>query len=65
MGLFDRAKNYKSDVYDVALIKIAVFAGALFIAKLWPPILSFDWSWYLIIWIAAAIKPLYTFFMNK
>ena len=62
MNIISGFKNYKADWIDVALTKIAVFAGALFIAKLWNPILDLEWYWYLIIWIVAAIKPMITFF---
>ena len=62
MNIISAFKNYKADWLDVALTKIAVFAGALFIAKLWNPILDLEWYWYLIVWIAAAIKPMITFF---
>lgn len=65
MGLIAKAFNYKADTWDIGLIKIAVFAATLLIAKLWPDILSFDWYWYAILWITAAIKPLYTFFTKK
>jgi len=56
--MFSKLLNFKADLSDIALTKIAVFAGALIIAKLWNPILSLDWYWYLIISILAAIKPL-------
>ena len=62
MNIISGFKNYKADWIDVALTKIAVFAGALFIAKLWNPILDLEWYWYLIVWIVAAIKPMITFF---
>ena len=62
MNIISGFKNYKADWIDVALITIAVFAGALFIAKLWNPILDLEWYWYLIVWIVAAIKPMITFF---
>ena len=62
MNIISGFKNYKADWIDVALTKIAVFAGALFIAKVWDTILDLEWYWYLIIWIVAAIKPMITFF---
>jgi hypothetical protein len=61
MEIINRFKNYKADWIDVALTKIAVFTAALFIAKLWNPILDLDWYWYLIIWVLAAVKPIVTF----
>ncbi|MBU0627929.1 MAG: hypothetical protein KKC75_01960 [Nanoarchaeota archaeon] len=42
---------------DMTFIKIGVIAFALMLAKLWMPILSLDWYWYLIIVLAASIKP--------
>ncbi len=62
MNIINEFKNYKADWIDVTLTKIAVFAGALFIAKVWSPILSLDWYWYFIVWIVAAITPMITFF---
>jgi len=62
MNIISGFKNYKADWIDVALTKIAVFAGALFIAKVWDTILDLEWYWYLIVWIVAAIKPMITFF---
>lgn len=56
----EKLVNYKAGIIDMGLTKLAVFAGALFIAKLWDPILSLEWYWYLIIWVVAAIKPLAT-----
>jgi hypothetical protein len=61
MGIITQLKNYRVNWIDVALIKITVFAGTLFIAKLWNPILSLEWYWYLTIWIFAAIEPFNSF----
>lgn len=62
MSLSDSIKTYKADVTDIALTKIAVFAGALFIVKIWDGILGLEWYWYLLICIVAAIKPMTGFF---
>tara|TARA_R110001632_G_scaffold46564_2_gene118291 strand:- start:681 stop:884 length:204 start_codon:yes stop_codon:yes gene_type:complete len=51
--------------YDISLVKLSTMAFTLMIAKLWPPILNFDWSVYLIICILAAIRPGYVFFIRK
>ncbi len=59
------AKVKKLDWTDIALVKIAVAAAVLFIAKLWAPILSLNWYWYLIICIIAAAKPIYTAYFKK
>ncbi|MDQ7816031.1 MAG: hypothetical protein RDU14_03335 [Melioribacteraceae bacterium] len=65
MNLSSKIKNISMDWADVALLKVAVFAATLLVAKLWNPLLSLDWYWYFILWIVAAIKPLYAFFGNK
>lgn len=65
MNFFVKTRNYQTNVWDIGLIKIAVFAATLLGAKLWPDILSLDWYWYFILWIAAATKPLYSFFSTK
>jgi len=62
MRLFENIKSYKADISDIAFTKIAVFAGALFAAKIWDGILGLDWYWYLLICIVAAIKPMMNFF---
>lgn len=62
MNIINAFTNYKADWLDVALTKIAVFAGALFIAKIWNPILDLEWYWYLIVWLLAVIKLMMNFF---
>lgn len=62
MNLIHGIKTYKADLTDIAFTKIAVFAGALFIAKIWDGILGLDWYWYLLICIITAIKPMMNFF---
>lgn len=64
MGLFDYLNKSmkKMNVLDMSLTKIAVFAFALMLAKLWDPILMLDWYWYAGIWVVAAIVPMYHFF---
>jgi len=39
---------------DISLIKLATAGFILMIAKLWPPLLSLEWYWYLIIALAAS-----------
>lgn len=56
--MFSRLFDFKADVIDITFTKIAVFAGALFIAKIWNPILNLNWYWYFIIMILVALKPL-------
>lgn len=48
--------------YDISLIKLSTAAFVLMIAKLWAPLLSLDWYWYLIIALLAGIKPIMTVF---
>ncbi len=64
MGLFEWAnsKIKEMDWTDIALTKLAVFAFALMIAKLWMPILNLEWYWYFMIFIIATIKPFYRMF---
>ncbi len=64
MSDFDKFTSYKADWADISLIKLGVFAFTLMIAKLWDPILSLDWYWYLIISLVAVVKPLKTFFQS-
>lgn len=52
-------KIKRLDVFDMALIKIAVIGFTLMIAKIWNPILKFEWYWYLLIFVLAAIVPYY------
>ncbi len=52
------SKVQKMKWYDISLTKLSVAGFILFVAKLWSPILSLDWYWYLIIGIVAAIGPM-------
>ena len=51
--------------YEISLIKLSSAASALFIAKLWTPLLSLAWYWYLIIALLAAIKPIMLIFKKQ
>ena len=55
--MFNKIINYKADYLDVLLAETSAMAFALLFAKLWSPLLSLDWYWYIIIGIAAAYKP--------
>ena len=55
--MFNKIINYKADYVDVLLADIGAMAFALLFAKLYSPLLSLDWYWYLIIGIVAAYKP--------
>jgi hypothetical protein len=50
---------------DIKLIKLSTAAFVLMIAKLWKPILSLDWYWYLVIALVATIKPLVVIFRRQ
>ena len=47
---------------DISMIKLSTAAFVLMIAKLWAPLLSLDWYWYLVIGVIVAIKPMYKIF---
>ena len=47
------------DWIDVAFVKLGVFSFALFIVKVWEPILSLEWYWYLIIYVILIARPFY------
>lgn len=51
--------------YDISLIKLSTFAFALLLAKFWDPILSLEWYWYLIVMIAASVRPLMIIFQKE
>lgn len=50
---------------DMGLVKLSVFAFALMVAKLWEPILSLEWYWYGIIFVLAAIPPIFRIFRQR
>lgn len=62
MSIIEKLTSFKADWIDVGLIKIAVFAATLLLAKVWEPILSLEWYWYLIICVVTAIRPFITFY---
>lgn len=55
-------KIKRLDYTDIKLIKIAVFAFALMLAKLWPTILGLAWYWYALIFVLAYIRPIHKIF---
>ena len=59
------AKAKKLGWLDMGLVKISVFFFALFLAKLWPPLLSLDWYWYALLFVLAGLKPAYVVFRRK
>ncbi len=52
------------DWADVGLIKLAVASFILMIAKLWTPLLSLDWYWYLAIFVLAYLRPIYRVYLK-
>jgi len=56
------SKIQKFQWYDIGYIKLAVAGFILMIAKLWPPLLSLDWYWYLVIGVVGLIRPYYIMF---
>ena len=47
---------------DIKLVKWSTAGFILMVAKLWPPLLSLEWYWYLLIAVLAAIRPVYKAF---
>jgi len=52
------------DWADIGLIKLSVAGFILMIAKLWEPLLSLDWYWYGLIFLLAAIRPVYNTYLK-
>jgi len=67
MGLItfwnERIKNL--DWMDIGLIKIAVAAFFLMLAKLWAPLLSLEWYWYGGVFVLTAIRPMYRAYIKR
>ena len=59
LGTLADSKIKKLNWLDIQFIKLSVAGCILMIAKLWGPLLSLDWYWYAIIFVLAAIKPVY------
>ncbi len=59
LGTLADSKIKKLNWLDIQFIKLSVAGCILMIAKLWEPLLSLDWYWYAIIFVLAAIKPVY------
>jgi len=58
-------KTKNLDWMDIGLVKVSVFFFALMLAKLWAPLLSLEWYWYALVFVLAAIKPIYDVFKSK
>lgn len=50
------------NIWDVALMKLAIISFTLFAITIWPSfqtwVISTSWKWFLVAWIVFAIKPL-------
>ncbi len=51
--------------FDISMIKLSTAAFILMVAKLWRPLLSLVWYWYLLIAIVAALPPMSRMFGKK
>jgi len=63
MGLIKWEKKHAKnlDLWDIGLIKLTVLAFALGVAKVWPQVLSLDLWVYVVVFIAAMIRPMARF----
>ncbi len=59
LGTWGDSKIKNLSWVDIGFIKLSVAGCFLMIAKLWQPVLSLDWYWYAVIFVLAAIKPVY------
>lgn len=57
MSIIKKMTTYRADWIDVVFIKLGVFTATLFLTKIYEPILSLDWYWYLLLWIILSVKP--------
>lgn len=57
MSIIKNMTTYRADWIDVVFIKLGVFTATLFLAKIFEPILSLEWYWYLLLWVILSIKP--------
>jgi len=51
------ARLKKLTLCDIACVKIATAAGTLLLAKFFPELLTLEWHWYLVIGLAAMVRP--------
>jgi len=60
MGLRDKGNEMlaKMDIVDVKLACLAKASLILMIAKLWPPLMGFEWYWYLAAAAVLYVKPI-------
>jgi hypothetical protein len=55
-------KIKKFNSIDIGLIKLCVLFASLFLAKMFPVILGFDWYIYIILFVLCAIVPVMKLF---
>lgn len=64
-----KSKLIKFDLLDMALTKLAVTSGVLFLLTAWPRLLNLvlrvDWIWYFVPMVIFAIRPIYHFWGKK
>lgn len=65
MKPFNRNTIQKMSVLDIQILKTAAFVAGIIVVKLWPPILSFQLYWYVIIFIASLAYLFYKVFIKK
>lgn len=65
MKPLDRSTIQKMSVLDVQVLKLAAFIAGLIAAKVWPPILSLELYWYVIIFILSLAYLFYVIFLKK
>ncbi len=58
-------KTKKLGWMDIGLVKLSVFFFALMLAKLWAPLLSLEWYWYALVFVLAAIMPVWDMFRSR
>ena len=67
MNWNQRVKSLR--VVDIALIKLGVVSGTLFILTAWPPIMNWvlmvHWAWFLIVGLILSARPTYRFYFMK
>jgi len=56
------SKIRKLSIIEFPLVKLAIIAFTLMVAKLLPWLLSLEWYWYAITWVLVLIEPMYKIF---
>ncbi len=61
----ERIRRMNMRWINIVLLKICVFAFALLLVKLWPPLLCLDWKIYAGIFVITYIPLAYRFFTPR